>query len=235
MRVRSALLLIVLESSRIDKFLDYKSEHPLPWYALTQIPQATFWKPTTRTHNILAVEDVVSRLWTTGPITRIAIYTGIADTSTRTQLTIQLMRQQDRDALQRLHASARHSTSAVVHEINTEKVNIVVPDEDFSVSVLSIARSRDILTQCLQVLEHIYDATVLFQEKGLMTTLYPSRLRVGDVVLVESFAVRTEKGSGWSVSFHAYSVSLLARRPVPVVAEQCAIPSIPDVVFKFSI
>ncbi|TFK81667.1 hypothetical protein K466DRAFT_604304 [Polyporus arcularius HHB13444] len=154
-------------SLRLAGFLDYKSQHPLPWYALTQVPQRRFWKPISRVENLLTSEEVVLGVWTTGLITRIAIYTGIADSATRTQLTIQLLRQQDRDALQQLHESARLSTAAKTESINTDKVNIVVREDS------------------LHVLETVYDAIVKFEAKDRMSTISAGRLKVGHVVVKE--------------------------------------------------
>ncbi|TFK88568.1 hypothetical protein K466DRAFT_448646, partial [Polyporus arcularius HHB13444] len=63
------------------------------------------------------------------------------------------------------------------------------------------------------VFERIYDATESFKAKADMSVVHPARLHVGDVVLMECFVVRAQTTSSWTLSFHPYAISLLARAP----------------------
>ncbi len=108
----------------------------MPWYSITQLPRSIGWKPIARVHSLLTStsDEVTLRVWITGPVGKIAIYSGIADKSTRTQLSIHLLREEDRNAMQQLHAQGRMSTSATVEQIITDKVNVVIREENLDVS-----------------------------------------------------------------------------------------------------
>ncbi len=70
-----------------------------------------------------------------------------------------------------------------------------------------------------------------------MSVVHPGRLHVGDIVLMECFVVRTAKADRWTLAFHPYAFSLLARAPPDDKSDGVAftLPPGPDVVFPGSL
>ncbi len=59
----------------------------------------------------------------------------------------------------------------------------------------------------------MFDATSCLRAREDMSTINPLKLRVGDMVLIESIVVRTQTGRGWIVSYCTDGIFRLARRP----------------------
>ncbi len=190
--------------------LDYKSTAPHPWYSLAKLPaQGCAWEIRTPTQSILTIGGVAVRLFSVGPVTAMCFYTAIADAAARSRITIKLMRPEDRAALGGMHNRARWEAPATPVQPAERFTAIAVHNHE---EVRTLPRSRAILT-ATQVFSNIFDATVSFRAREQMSTIHPFKLRVRDIVLIESIVVRTQTAHGWKVTYHADGIFRLVRRP----------------------
>ncbi|RDX40382.1 hypothetical protein OH76DRAFT_358984 [Lentinus brumalis] len=106
------------------------------------------------------------------------------------------MRARDRAALGEMHNRARWGAPA----------ETAYPVERFTAMGIHV-HDQPVL--------NVFDATTSLRARKDLSTMDPLKLRCGDLVMIESVVVRTQRGQGWTVSYHTDGVFCLARHPQP--------------------
>ncbi|TFK91364.1 hypothetical protein K466DRAFT_596200 [Polyporus arcularius HHB13444] len=180
---------------RLTEFLEFTSPPSEPWYSLTKVPSdGASWEMRGPGQSILTVFGLPLRLFAVGPIVDMGFFTGIYNKYARSRVTIRMMRARDRLALCHL-----------LHRANwTCNCPATAPVERFT--ALAVHNYQE-------VFRNIYDATTTYTARDCMTTVHPSDLKLGDIVLVEAVVVRTEVADSWSVAFHTDAIARLVENP----------------------
>ncbi len=191
---------------------DFKSSHQDPWYAIAKLPvQGAAWEIRTSTQAILTINGVAARVFTVGPVTAMCFSMGELEGAVRSSISIKLMRAQDRVALGRMHNRGRWGAPEEAVQPIEQFTATAIQDEDEVRAVCVNFVRRSLTWQ--QMFTNVFDATRVFRARDELSTMHPWKLRIGDLVLIESIVVRTTgTDGGWTVSYLTDGIFRLARR-----------------------